>query len=309
MHKLSRKQISRTVNLAAKSLFDYCKEYNRHYLVTGSSGGLDSAVTLALAERACRLAKKNGFLLVSAGLVMPCHSKPDAERLGREAIKKFNAREIRIDLSGAYDFLSENYFAGANKEIKKILKATGGDYALRDWEWSEKIAEGNIKSRLRMICGTYHIARMMKGLVLSTDNLSEYWMAFWTMHGDVGDFGMIQNIMKGLELYNIARYLKVPAKIISARPDDGLGIAGGDEDQIGAAYPAVDKIMIKLIQAGFDQNGVLSQLDNLPDIGVSKELVLKIASRALKGSFKRRGSLNLSRKSLGLPEIKKIKLD
>jgi NH3-dependent NAD+ synthetase len=72
---------------------------------------------------------------------------------------------------------------------------------------------------MRMAFGTYHIARMMKGMVLSTDNLSEYWMAFWTLHGDVGDFGMIQMMLKGLELYDLARYLGVPSEIIAARPE------------------------------------------------------------------------------------------
>ena len=128
-----------------------------------------------------------------------------------------------------------------------------------------------------MLCGTYHAARMLKGVVLSTDNLSECWMAFWTLHGDVGDFGIIHNLMKGLELYDVARYLGVPEEIIAAKPDDGLGVAEGDEDQIGAAYPAVDKIMAKLIQAGFDPDGEIYQLENLPDIGMQKEPVLKIA--------------------------------
>lgn len=303
MFKLTNEQIKTVVERGTAALYDYCKEHDIHYTITGSSGGLDSAITLGFAERASRLAAQNGHKLTSVGLIMPSHSKPDAERLGREAIKKFNAEEIFIELSGAADFIEKEIVGALNPKIKILLEKHGG--GTRDgWDWSEKIARGNIKSRLRMLCGTYHVARMLKGIVLSTDNLSEYWMAFWTLHGDVGDFGIIQNIMKGLELYDIARYMGVPDEIIAAKPDDGLGIAGGDEDQIGAAYPIVDEVMVKLLRAGFDPDGRISQLEKLPDVGMSRDIIMKVAERALRGSHKRRGTLNLSREFLGLPAIK-----
>lgn len=305
-HKLTQKQIENVVERAARALFRYCQDSEIHYVVTGSSGGLDSAITLALAERACGLAKKDGYKLCSVGLIMPSHSKPDAERLGREAIKKFNAEEIFIELSGAFDFIAEKVLTDVNLKLKDIL-AKHGNAPSADWEWSDRIARGNIKSRLRMMCGTYHVARMLKGIVLSTDNLSEYWMAFWTLHGDVGDFGMIQNIMKGLELYDIARYLGVPQEIIDARPDDGLGISSGDEDQLGAAYPILDQTLVSLIQKGFNVDGAISQLDNLPETdGVPNEAVRRLAERALHGAHKRKGTKNLSREELGLPDLSEI---
>lgn len=306
-YKLSHGQIREVAKRASTALYDYCRNAKIHYVVTGSSGGLDSAVTLGLAERACQLAAASSYRLTSVGLILPCHSKPDAERLGRQAVEKFHAKEIRIDLSQAYEYLSEKYFAGTNAAVRKIISETGGESELSEWGWSEKIASGNIKSRLRMLCGTYHVARMLKGIVLSTDNLSEYWMAFWTLHGDVGDFGMIQNIMKGLEMYDIARFLGVPEEIIAARPDDGLGIASGDEDQLGASYPLLDSIMIRLTQAGFSPDGSLEQLRNLPELaGIDKEVARKLASRAICGSYKRIGARNLSRKELGLLEIAEI---
>lgn len=307
-HKLSDNQISMVISHASSALFQYCKANDIHYTITGSSGGLDSAVTLGLAEQACLLAKKENYRLVSVGLIMPSHSKPEAEDLGREAIKKFNAEEIFIDLSSAFDFISHWVINSLDADIKHILKKYG-DESSDEWAWSEKIASGNIKARLRMMCGSYHTARMLKGIVLSTDNLSEFWMAFWTMHGDVGDFNMIQYIMKGLELYDIARALGVPQGIINAKPDDGLGISGGDEDQLGAIYPVLDSIMVRLIQAGFDPDGSLAQLENLPELqGVNQELVIKLASRAVRGAHKRKGTVMLTREELGLPAITEIEV-
>jgi len=160
-----------------------------------------------------------------------------------------------------------------------------------------------------MMLGTYHVARMIKGIVLSTDNLSEFWMAFWTICGDVGDYGMIQQLLKGLELSELAIYLGVPEEIVAAKPDDGLAIAGGDEDQLGAAYPVIDQIMIKLVQSGFDPDGEMDQLDSLPQIsGFDQDLVHGLARRALIGSYKRKGTVILSRTYLGLPEVDELNL-
>jgi len=307
-YKLSKAQIKKVVANGSKKLYDYCRDNNIHYVVTGSSGGLDSAVTLGFAARACQLARKDGFALTSVGLIMPCHSCADAGNLGQKAIEKFGAQEIYIDLTSVCDFITEE-IPHLNAQIRKVLKTTKGQNSLNNWSWSEKISSGNIKARLRMMLGTYHVARMLGGMVLSTDNLSEYMMGFWTINGDVGDFGIIQHVFKGLELYDVARYLGVPKEIIAAKPDDGLGVAGGDEDQLGAAYPILDQVMIRQIQAGFDLNGGWEQMKTLKNIkGVPEKVVKRLCERALGTAYKRRGTITLNREDLGLPPIKKIKL-
>ena len=317
MYKLTDEECDRVIVKASTCAYEYCRRNNIFYLVTGSSGGLDSAVTLALADQTVRIAKDNGYPLTSVGLIMPCNSNPDAERLGRLAIKKFNAEELMIDFSCLFSVIMGEFSNASrativpnlDKQIRFLLERTGGEKALRDFDFSKKVAQGNIKARLRMMLGTYHVARMVEGMVLSTDNMSEFWMAFWTINGDVGDYGMIQKVMKGLELYDIARRLGVPQEIIDSRPDDGNGVAGTDEDQLGANYQTVDKAMIRLIQQGFNPDGDFSQLNSLPLVyGVSTEVVSKLAERALKGSYKRRGTLNLTREELGLPSIMGITL-
>jgi NAD+ synthase len=251
-YKLTAEQIKKVINNGAKALFNYCFENDIHYTVTGSSGGLDSAVTLGFANEAMKLARRKNFPLTSIGLILPCHSRPEAKKLGEEAIEKFNAEKIEINLSDAADFLEKNILEkqSINKKIKKILEETGGKKELNNLKYSTTIARGNIKVRLRMMLGTYHVARMTGGIVLSTDNFSEFLMGFWTICGDVGDFGIIQKIFKGLELYDIAKELSVPSGIIAARPDDGLGIGNGDANQLGAEYPLIDEVMIRLIQKG-----------------------------------------------------------
>jgi len=340
MYKLTDEQCELVIGKASAWLYDYCRKAGLHYTVVGSSGGLDSALTLALSQRACQLAKADGYHLVSIGITMPCESSDDSLILGREAIRAFGADEVHIDLTQLfqmaagkfpmdelikkvrllgldpklldtlYEIKKAELLPGINEQARNILVKYNDTKGLEAFDKSAKVAQGNNKARLRMLFGTYHFARMLKtGIVLSTDNLSEFWMAFWTICGDVGDIGMIQQMLKGLELYDLARHMKVPAGILKAIPDDGLGIGNGDADQIGATYPHVDRIIIQLVQQGFDVDGSREQLETLPSLeGYSDEVVLKVARRAVNGAFKRHGTYVLSRKKLGLPEVRDIKL-
>ncbi|MEA3348524.1 MAG: NAD(+) synthase [Pseudomonadota bacterium] len=309
-YHLSTRQIETVVEKAAHFLFDYCRRHEKHYMVTGVSGGLDSAVVLALAGRACEMADKEGFRLYSIGLLLPCHSDPVHAELGRLAIDRFSAKELLIELDEVFTFIEESVTNKTDDRIRAILSETGAEKELSGFSWSRRVAQGNIKARLRMLCGTYHVARMVDGLVLSTDNYSELLMGFWTINGDVGDLGAIQYILKGLELYDIARFLEVPEAILNAAPTDGLGISeGGDEAQLGADYETVDKIMVTLLQKGFDPDGPLAQLDNpAPVAGVEADLIFSLAQRTLKAAHKRAGCRGISRKELGLPPLSKIKV-
>ena len=113
-----------------------------------------------------------------------------------------------------------------------------------------------------------------KGLVMSTDNQTEYQLGFWTIHGDVGDFDPIQDLWK-TEVYGLANYLQdhYKSKALEALrndyketcdnykamscaiynscklvPTDGLGISNSDLDQIGAKdYATVDDILSRFI--------------------------------------------------------------
>lgn len=292
--KLTQKQIETVVQRASEALASYCMDFGIHATVTGISGGLDSAVTLALSQNAAEVAFKKGYKLQSLGLILPCDSDPNHAVLGKKVIQKFGAELLEIDLTGIFKHIEENVL----NPIAEDLVEYHSDAKTARYRTSQ----GNVKARLRMALGTYYVANMVNGLVLSTDNYSEYWMGFWTLHGDVGDYGMIQELWKGSELIQIAEYLNVPREVIDAAPTDGLGILpGGDEAQLGAPYDVVDKVIQTLIETGIDLNGSLEQLKKLPRVeGVSDDLAVKIAERAFRNSFKRRNPTILSRKELGL---------
>jgi len=319
MYALDRESCGAVVNRAAKWGLSYCQRNGIHYLITPSSGGRDSAITLGINQRVCQLATREKYPLTSVGVTLPCHTPEKITRLGQLAIRTFGAEELGpLDLSVDFDELmellfGENFYGDKlDQEIKAIMCKKNDQAGLAHWKGNLQVARGNIKARLRMIAA-YHIAKMFgSGVVVGTDNLSEFWMGFWTLHGDVGDIGYIQNLLKGLELESIARYLGVPKKIMAEEPSDGLGVKkGGDAAQLGADYPTLDVMMLDLIQQGFNLDGHKKQLDNLPQPRIQSadpELILSLAARAVGNSFKRRGPTYPSRKQLGLLPLEVIKI-
>jgi NAD+ synthase len=292
MYELTKDQCETAITNMSSKLAEYCKLHDIKSVVVGVSGGLDSAVVLALA---CLARDKYLKDLKVIGVILPCNSTDSSVDLGRQVISKFNGIKIESDIQDVFAILQPKLFNLFNQVPTETLADM-----LYDDEPVMAVACGNIKARLRMIT-LYFIANMTHGMVLSTDNLSELWMGFWTLHGDVGDYGMIQQVMKGLELYDIAKCLGIPQEILDARPDDGLGVTdGGDEAQLGANYEDVDRIMLSQLAV---QNGEL-----VPTWArnVEPEMGMKVVTRYLNTEFKRTGVVNLTRKEIGLPPLEKI---
>lgn len=225
-----------------KLLRAYLAAHKLRALVLGVSGGIDSATTAALAAPVCR---ETGVPLI--GRSMPIHSnKPEeierANGIGRSFCDDF----AEVDLAPAFDALSGF-----------ILEKEG---AAPD-PTREKIRLGNIKARVRMIY-LYNLACARQGMVLSTDNLTEFYLGFWTLHGDVGDYGIIQTLWKS-EVYALAHWMAAELRSTNAAAaaaldacgravvTDGLGITASSLEQIGARdYDEVDRILRSFHEQG-----------------------------------------------------------
>ena len=119
-----------------------------------------------------------------------------------------------------------------------------------------KLRQGNMKARMRMMA-LYDLAQLYHGMVISTDNYTEYLTGFWTLHGDVGDYAPVQHLWK-TEIYNLATYLlgeETPQQqaamqsCIDATPVDGLGISSCDCEQLGVEnYFEADRIFAAYFQ-------------------------------------------------------------
>lgn len=207
----------------------YFQKYNLKYAIFGKSEGLDSSVIAGLLSGIPEIKP--------IGVIMPIESKPETEKIAKIVLDYYKIPYLKIDLTDQYLNLKNKLNI---LELNKIAKTIGE---------REKYALGNIKARLRMIT-LYHIAQLTGGIVISTDNYSEYWTGFWTLNGDVGDIAPIQQLFKGLELYTIAKALKVPKESLNAVPSDGLNINGADKDQLFLDYPELDHNIISFIKTG-----------------------------------------------------------
>jgi len=214
-----------------KWIKDYYYFHGIQSLVVGVSGGIDSAVVSTLCAKT---------ELPTYVVRMPLESSHQNTRLSdlhaQQLAEKYdNVTNVQIELSSVYDslFHSINWWSEAQQFDKKEFT-------------SDKLANANTKSRIRMVT-LYQIAGAKKGIVVGTGNkVEDYGIGFYTKYGDGGvDIAPIADLYK-TEVRELGGYLGVDALIIDAKPTDGLWDDGrSDEDQIGATYEQLEEAMEK----------------------------------------------------------------
>ncbi|GEM_PF-2514494 len=305
---LTVQDIGRIVFCAVVEILRYHHINQMRQVFFGNSGGLDSATICALYSRAQKLAKELGasFEVISYG--MPIASNPEHNNRAEETAEAFGLKHITIK------GLDEAFHA-----LKQSVEPVGQSLTFTEEEWRRGL--GNIKARIRMIVNFFGTTKR-GGYVVSTDNLSELYMAFWTLMGDVGAFGPIQNILKGLELPSIAYALGVPDRTLGAKPTDGLEVhtslddqEGGDTDAFrGVQYPHLDAIICHAAAQGLDltvSNQVHVDASLIDSPYATQEVVdVLIAQMSSPASVWKRtkGSIGIaiSRKELGLQSLVEI---
>jgi NAD+ synthase len=185
-------------------------------VVFGLSGGLDSAVVAALSIRI--------FPQNTLAIIIPCHSLESDINDALDFINQFNIPYKVIDVSKAYDSF-----------IHLLLND-------KENEGSFKLAEANIKPRLRMTT-LYYFANKLNYLVVGTGNKSEIIIGYFTKYGDGGaDILPLGNLLKS-QVRELAEYLGIPKKIINKPPSAGLWEDQTDEEEIGISYDQLDKYL------------------------------------------------------------------
>ena len=105
----------------------------------------------------------------------------------------------------------------------------------------------NTRARIRMTT-LYHIAGSKNGLVVGTGNkVEDFGIGFFTKYGDGGvDISPLADLMKS-EVFKLSAELDINQEILKAKPTDGLWDDDrSDEDQIGANYDDIEKVMKKI---------------------------------------------------------------
>lgn len=289
----------RVFNVLVKETSNYMTKNHLKAMVLGISGGIDSTVVAAICHE---VSKQTGIPLI--GRSLPIKNKSDEFDVSKLVGEAFcnDFKVYRLERS----YRAALFDACADAGDVNMANSYYLD-ELEEMPSRTPIANGNLQARCRMMY-LYDIASRYKGLVMSTDNQTEYQLGFWTIHGDVGDFDPIQGLWK-TEVYGLADWLlkfhypevyfdssveeihKVTDMMCALResialtPTDGLGISNSDLDQIGAkSYYDVDRVLQTVTCKASPENDKL-QDELTAELG--PDVVGKILQRRFNSRFKR----------------------
>jgi NAD+ synthase (glutamine-hydrolysing) len=219
---------------------DYFNKLGFTKAILGASGGIDSAVTQALAAQA--LGKENIKAVLMPSQFSSDHSIEDAEQLSQ-------------NLNNEYEIISiKNIFESFSQELSPAFK-----------DLPFGLAEENIQARIRGNL-LMAIANKFGFILLNTSNKSELATGYGTLYGDMaGGLSVLGDIYK-TQVYALAKYINskkeiIPAHIFTKAPSAELRPNQKDIDSL-PDYAVLDKVLYEyielrkgpkeLIQQGFD---------------------------------------------------------
>lgn len=205
---------------------DYFAKMNFTKAIVASSGGIDSALVLALASAA--LGAENVHALLMPSQFSSDHSVSDAEKLSKNLKNPYDIIPIK-NVFESYEMALSNVFSGL----------------------AFSVAEENLQSRIR---GAMVMAMSNKfgSILLNTSNKSELSTGYGTLYGDMaGGLGVIGDLYK-MQVYSLARYINrereiIPQNIIDKAPSAELRPGQKDSDSL-PEYPVLDEILFQYIE-------------------------------------------------------------
>ncbi len=233
-HDLCTAEIHNAIILGIR---DYFSKMGFTKAILGSSGGIDSAVTLVLACEA--LGKENVRAILMPSQYSTAHSVSDAEQLSK-------------DLGNPYDIVPINdIYESFLTELKPVFK-----------DLPPGLAEENIQARTRGNL-LMAIANKFGYILLNTSNKSELATGYGTLYGDMaGGLGVLGDCYK-LQIYALAKYINrnkeiIPNNIITKSPSAELRPDQKDTDSL-PEYSILDKILYQYIERRQGPNEIKAQ--------------------------------------------------
>jgi NAD+ synthase (glutamine-hydrolysing) len=242
-------------------LADYCRKNGFESVVIGLSGGIDSAVTAAIAADA--LGPDSVW-----GVAMPSRFS------SRHSID--DARSLASNLGIRFDIIPiDDVFAAHLKALDGVFGGTAFG-----------IAEENLQARARGAT-LMAISNKHGPMVVATGNKSEMAAGYATLYGDmVGGYSVLKDVLKGL-VYELARWRNkggevIPQNTIDKPPSAELRPNQKDSDSL-PIYEVLDAILERYVE---DDMGV----EEIVAEGYDADIVIRVAQMVDRNEYKRRQS-------------------
>ncbi len=242
-------------------LRDYVEKNGFGSVVIGLSGGIDSALTAALAVDALGAGRVHGVSMPSR--YSSEGTRGDARRLGESLGIDF--REI---------------------EIEPVVEAFTGTLAEAFAGREPDLTEENLQARIR---GTLLMALSNKfgWLVVATGNKSELSVGYSTLYGDLaGGFALLKDVYK-TDVFRLAKWLNeragrelIPQSIIERAPSAELRADQLDEDSL-PPYPKLDEVLEAYVELDRSR-------EELSEDGFDPEVVERALAMIDRAEYKRR---------------------
>ncbi len=246
-------------------------------ILIGLSGGIDSAVTVALAAHAVGAENVLGLMLPSQ------YTKPESIEDARAVATNLGMKlqELPID-----------------RGVDVMLELIDDDPHPND---AVSVAEENVQARLRGVVLMAY-SNQSGRLVLSTGNKSEIAVGYTTLYGDmVGGLAVLSDVYKS-QVYDLARYVNdraarevIPRRVIAKPPSAELRPDQTDQDSL-PPYEVLDTILKLYIEERLDVDALSARTS------FNRDLVLDVLQRVDAAEFKRHQAppgLRISRRAFG----------
>ncbi len=237
---------------------DYFTKMGFNKAILGSSGGVDSAVTLVLACEA--LGAENVRAILMPSQYSSNHSVSDAEQLSRNLGNPYDT----IAIASIYDsFLTS---------LKPVFK-----------DLPFGLAEENIQSRSRGNL-LMAIANKFGYILLNTSNKSELSTGYGTLYGDMaGGLSVLGDVYK-MQVYALGKYLNrnkevIPENILTKAPSAELRPDQKDSDSL-PDYNLLDKVLYQYIEKRRGPKEIIA-------MGIDEALVNRVLKMVNTNEYKR----------------------
>jgi len=251
---------------------DYARRCGFRNAVVGSSGGIDSALTLALAVEA--LGADNVVAITMPSKYSSAGSVSDSERLCENLGIRLHTHPIRE--------LVELYCAGFSNATAQQM---------------EGVALENLQARIR---GTIlmEYSNRFGHLLLTTGNKSEISVGYCTLYGDTnGGLGVIGDLYK-TEVFGLCRHLNasagreiIPLAIIEKPPSAELAPGQKDTDSL-PPYDVLDEVLKVLIEGerlgGEEREQAGHKVGELNASAEGRALISRVKKMIARNEYKRR---------------------